>query len=119
MNRSRRKAESAFIAIFIGAVFLMFALSSMLGCGFPAALHKAHESIKAMSGVIEPSLASECMRRARRCKAMGIREPDFCEELITCRMWKKRYAMGVQQVHRGLSHCQGVYDDLKRAGVIR
>lgn len=113
----RRTGETAVAAlgITLAIVFLVVALYS---CGFPAALHRTHEGVKAMSQQVEPRLAAECLRRAKKCKARGVESGAQCPELVTCRKWKARYALGVSQVHKGLLHCQGVHDDLRAAGVI-
>jgi len=115
MSNTRQFAAGVFAA----SALLFSASGLMHGCGFPAALSRTHEGLKAMSREVEPHLAAECLRRAKACKAAGAKSVDDCPELQQCRYWKSIYAHSVQQIHKGLATCSMVHDEAKRAGVLK
>lgn len=115
----KRIAQDA-LATVLGAAAVALALSLLApGCGFQTALSRAHEGLKTMSTELEPRLAAECIRRANACKDRGVQTSAECPELVACRAWKQRYALGVQLSQRGLATCSAVFSDLKKAGVIK
>lgn len=89
------------------------------GCGFQSGLARAHHGLRVMSQDMEPKLAEECLRRARKCHADGIRNPGQCAPLVRCRTWKKVYAYGLKEVHKGLNLCNRTYIDMRQAGVFK
>lgn len=114
---AKDRIAGLFVALVITVGLMMMAAASS-GCGFPAALAKAHTGVKKMSGHVEPLLAAECLRRAKACADAG-KTKDACPPLTECRGWKSSYILGGQYTHRGLALCNRVYDDLKKAGVIK
>jgi len=115
--QAKDRIAGVFVALAICAGLLLLA-ASQAGCGFPAALAKAHKGVKEMSQAIEPPLAAECLRRAEVCAKAG-KAKDACPPLTECRSWKASYVLGAQYTHRGLALSNRVYDDLKKAKVLK
>lgn len=116
MHRGRSSLKPALFCLAVVAALLLWLLSS--GCGFPAALAKVHTAAKKASTVIEPPLASECLKRAKACADAG-KTADACPPLTECRGWKATYVLAAQRLHQGAAALNRLYNDLRKVRVIK
>lgn len=87
--------------------------------GFPRNLARTHELVKEMSAEVEPRIKGLCVAKAVACEQNGVTRAADCGPLVACRAWAARYAEGARLTHRGLAHLNGVWVDLKKAGVVK